>query len=335
MNAGKRRRTENATEVAMQLFLATGHGFAAYEGAGEHWQALRHGLESHHVTCISRQGDLLLAGTHSGIFRSTDRGRNWKQPRREPEVSHLRWLLCHPERNGLALAGTEPAAIFYTEDGGQTWTECPEVAELRDRGGWYLPYSPRAGCVRGFAVHGPRAYAAVEQGGMLYSTDYGKSWQLVGGSAGDTTHRPPPALHPDVHSVTVHGSSRDLVFAPTGGGFYRSRDGGETWDLLYNCYCRAVWVDPEDPSHMVLGPADGVSSNGRIEVTQDAGRTWQRASAGLDVPWPDRMVDRFVRAGDHLFALLSDGRMLASPVDELSWRTVLPDVHSAEAMVNA
>ena len=327
--------TENAIEVAMELFVATGDGFAAYKESVNGWEATRHALRGKHATCISRQGNLLLVGTHSGIFLSGDRGLTWKQAGNGPEVSHVRWIQCHPNRDGLALAGTEPAGIFYTEDGGNTWAGCPEVTELRKQGGWSLPYSPRAGCVRGFAVQGARVYAAVEQGGMLRSEDYGKSWRLVGGSSGDTTHRPPPALHPDVHSVTVHGSSPNRVFAPTGGGFYRSGDGGDTWEMLYKCYCRAVWVNPEDVEHMVLGPADGVSSRGRIEVTRDGGNSWQPASDGLDTPWAERMVDRFVRAGDHLFALLSDGRVMQASLNKLAWQRVLSERHQVEALVVA
>src|SRR5512146_3478587 len=88
------------------------------------------------------------------------------------------------DQPGSVLVGTEPAAIFRSHDLGITWQGCPEVAELRDHFGWSLPYSPEAGCVRGFALHGSRAYAAVEVGGVLASDNGGQSWQLVSGSDG-------------------------------------------------------------------------------------------------------------------------------------------------------
>jgi hypothetical protein len=80
---------------------------------------------------------------------------------------------------GSLLAGTEPELIFRLVDNGKTWQACPEVAALRDRLGWSLPYSPQAGCVRGFALHGARAYAAVEVGGVLASHDGGAIWQMA------------------------------------------------------------------------------------------------------------------------------------------------------------
>ena len=128
----------------------------------------------------------------------------------------------------MALVGTEPAAIHCWMGNGP-WRECPEVAQLRDALGWWLPYSPEAGCVRGFAFHGDRVYAAVEVGGLLRSDDGGRTWGLVEGSSGDPRAMAEGGIHPDVHSVAVHPSSPDLVLAPTGGGFYQSEDGGGRW----------------------------------------------------------------------------------------------------------
>ena len=106
-----------------------------------------------------------------------------------------------------------------------------------------------------------RIYAAVEVGGVLASEDNGKTWHLVEGSDGkpDLDFDSDTLIHPDVHSITVHPSSSDLITAATGGGLYRSTDGGKSWKNIYRCYIRAVWVDPADPQHIIAGPADGVS----------------------------------------------------------------------------
>lgn len=217
----------------------------------------------------------------------------------------------------------------------RTWRECPEVADLRDANGWYLPYSPEAGCVRGFAFHGSRGYAAVEQGGLLRTDDGGRSWRLAGGSTGDP--RAPvlgSRIQADVHSVTIHPSSPDLVLAPTGGGLYISEDGGRTWTELYDCYCRAAWADPDDPQHIIFGPADGVDSSGRIEETTDGGDTWQGASRGLDTPWPHRMVERFAQVGGELMAVLSNGQLFAARLEALVWRRVFADLTGIAAVTS-
>ena len=135
-----------------------------------------------------------------------------------------------------------------------------------------------------------------------------------------------------MHSIHVHPSSADLIYAPTGGGFYRSNDGGDSWTLVYDCYARAAWLDPRDPQHVMLGPADGVEADGRIEETHDGGQTWLAASKGLRVPWRQHMVERFVPYGDYLFALLSNGELLEALFSTLEWRPILREVADIRAL---
>jgi photosystem II stability/assembly factor-like uncharacterized protein len=290
-------------------------------------------LVEHKVTTVTTHGSQLLVGTKRGILISDDLGMAWRHVYEGLDIEHIRWLTYHPQFPSFAYAGTEPAAIFVSREGGQSWQQCPEVAHLREEYDWYLPYSPEAGCVRGFAFMGERGYAAVEQGGLLRSDDRGESWCLAEGSTGDPRADIPEGyIHPDVHSVTIHPSSADLVFAPTAGGLYRSSDGGERWARLYECYCRAVWVDPDDADHLIFGPAEGVDREGRIEESLDGGQTWRPASAGLDVPWAEHMVERLVQAGDRLLAVLSNGHLLVTDLDSISWRRVLSEVEGVHAL---
>ena len=319
-----------------KIILATEQGIAVCKQRNDGWMESTRGLTDQHLTSILAHENVLLAGTRNGIFRSEDAGQTWKESSEGLTARHLRWAAFHPQSTDLVFAGTEPANIFVSHDHGASWRTCPEVAQLRDRFHWSLPYSPEAGCVRGFAFHGNRGYAAVEVGGVLVSDDKGQTWQLAEGSDGkpDLQGPPEPLVYPDVHSLEVHPSSPDLVYAPTGGGFYRSRDGGKTWKLFYDCYCRAVWVDPANPDHMILGPADGVDRNGRIEESKDGGETWSMASNGLQVPWRRGMVERFFQAGEELFAVLSNGEVLRTSLSTLAWKRIFPNFHNVNAMAD-
>ncbi len=319
------------------VFLATDHGLFVCQKDGPDWRELRRGLTDQAVTSVIAREGVILAGTTRGIYRSDDLGRTWQAVNQGLDHLHVRWLAYHPDISDFEIAGSEPAGVYISRDGALTWRACPEVEEMRQEYGWSLPYSPAAGCVRGFAVLEGRAYAAVEDGCVLLSEDGGEHWQLAEGSRGFPDHRPElHNIHSDVHSVEVHPFSPDLVFAPTGGGFYGSADGGKNWVLLYpNCYCRAVWLDPENPEHMLLGPADGVDRYGRIEETHDGGQTWQKASQGLSIPWSCSMVERFRQVGSQIFAVLSNGVVLAAEPDALEWRQVFesqPDVAALAAM---
>lgn len=317
----------------MTLFVATRTGLVIVKRVGATWQKVGLGLVGHHVTSVIAREGVILAGTTDGIFRSDDGGQHWEETSRGLSVRHVRWLAFHPDISDCEFTGTEPAALFVSHNGGDSWQERLEIAELRDAFGWWLPYSPEAGCVRGFAFHGQRAYAAVEVGGALRSDDGGQTWDLAPGSNGRPVFTRPSSHHiqNDVHSVETHPDSPDIVFAPTSGGFFNSEDGGTHWDLLYpDCYVRAAWVDPTDKRRMILGPAqDASGTNGRIEVTHDGGKMWEKTA----VSWRRNMVERFKPLGNNLFAVLANGELLhtelptgLADLTSSAWTQILPEV---------
>jgi photosystem II stability/assembly factor-like uncharacterized protein len=324
------------------LIVATSQGVAVCQREKGKWREIRRSLKKLGVNCVIACSSGILAGTYKGLYRSSDVGETWQEASQGLSIKHVRWLDYHTNQPNFILTGTEPAAIFVSRDGGHSWRECPEVTGMRQEYGWRLPYSPEAGCVRGFTISDPaagptnRAYAAVEDGCVLVSNDGGEHWELAQGSRGNPDHRPGEGMvHSDVHSITVHPTSADLVYAPTGGGFFRSQDGGASWELLYGgAYTRAVWVDPTDSQHMILGPADGVDRNGRIEESLDGGQTWRSANIGLETPWPNHMVERFSHAGQELLGVLSNGEILAAPLDDFQWRRILENITNANALTN-
>jgi photosystem II stability/assembly factor-like uncharacterized protein len=317
-----------------QVYIATTNGVHIAERASGDWNIIERALHGKHVTSVIARQGVILAGSREGVMRSDDFGKTWREASTGLTTRYVRWLAYHPDVSDWEFAGTEPADIFISRDGANSWRECDGVTALRDAHHWFLPYSPQAGCIRGFAFRGQRAYAAAEVGGALRSDDGGETWRLCDGSNGDPDLEGPPAplIYPDVHSIEVHPSSSDLVYAPTGGGFYMSRDGGAAWALQYECYVRAMWLDPKDASHMILGPADNVDHNGRIEESRDGGETWQPASDGLNVPWRDHMVERFRQVGAELFAVLSNGEIYLARVNEWKWKRVFDSIHDAHAL---
>ncbi len=316
------------------LWVASNDGLFWFQRDGELWTRLGHSLAGSNLTCVDASGSAVIVGGVDGVHRSLDGGDTWQAADSGLKVRHARWLGFHPTVPGLVLLGTEPAAIFRSDNYGASWTNCPEIASLRKAGRWFLPYSPESGCIRGLAFHGQRAYAAAEVGGALRSDDAGRTWRLVEGSEGKARFEEPPAqhIHPDVHSILTHPASADFVYAPTGGGFYISRDGGKSWELRYECYCRATWADPADPDHIILGPADDVDANGRIEQSRDGGRTWHAASIGLKVPWRRHMVERFTQVEGGLLAGLSNGDLLFADFEGLEWSPILEEVPDVRAI---
>jgi photosystem II stability/assembly factor-like uncharacterized protein len=328
--------------MAGYLYLATSIGLFIITPANGNWNIVGHTLTDKSLTGVVASGGVILAGTAEGIRRSVDNGRSWNEANEALAIRHVRWMAVSTDAPAIILVGTEPAGIFVSRDKGKTWHQNAEVGELRDKNGWFLPYSPEAGCVRDFAFaesgpHKSRVYAAVEVGGVLISDDGGLKWHLAEGSDGkpDLNRELGVMIHPDVHSLSVHPSSSDLVTAATGGGLYRSIDGGRSWKCIYRCYIRAAWVDPQDARHIIAGPADGVSRNGRVEETHDGGQSWQPASIGMNGPWPRHMVERFYQHDINLFAILSNGELWTSSSGQTAWQRILSEISGIQAIASS
>ncbi|TAH53969.1 MAG: exo-alpha-sialidase [Chloroflexota bacterium] len=318
----------------MNIFIATSNGLVIAAQENGDWEISERALSGKHITSVIAREGVILVGSRDGVMRSDDSGKTWRDASNGLTEKYVRWLAYHPDISDCEFAGTEPANIFVSRDGAQTWRECSEIPPLRDAHHWFLPYSKGAGCVRGFAFCGSRAYAAVEVGGALRSDDWGATWRLCDGSNGNPDLEGPPAplIYPDVHSIESHSATPNWVFAPTGGGFYTSRDGGTTWMLAYDCYVRALWVNPNNADHFILAPADGVDRNGRIEESRDGGATWTNASDGLAAPWKNHMVERFKQVGDELFAVLSNGEIFGARVEEWKWKRAFAEIKNAHAL---
>jgi hypothetical protein len=282
------------------------------------------GLEGHDVTALHADGGTVLAGTYGdGLFRRDDGA--WSRVEAGLTASAFRFIVPDPGHPGALLAGTEPARIFRSEDGGRSWAELDGITRIEGHEQWFLPYSPRAGAARN--LYSPRAgvlLAAVEVGGLLRSDDDGRSWVCE-----------PVAGDEDIHYITGHPDDRDLLFAATGsaslavrgqqhGGVARSRDGGATWEKVETDYTRATIVPPGRPDLLLAGPALRVGRGGRIVVSADGGDSWEPAGNGVEIPMPD-MVELFLAAPDgDVWAVCSGGRLLRATPGEWAWSSALP-----------
>lgn len=116
-----------------------------------------------------------------------------------------------------------------------------------------------------------RVFVGTNDGQLFLSEDGGRRWALVTGF-----NRPGFCVSEiliDVENPHMLYVAGWFLFHGNGGGIYRSRNGGQTWELLlHDQSVRALAQSPTRPNVLVAGTLDGVL------MSRDRGRTWQRIS---------------------------------------------------------
>jgi photosystem II stability/assembly factor-like uncharacterized protein len=328
------------------------------------------GMNSVSAVCIdTRRGrPRLLAGATSGhwgpsVLYSDDLGKTWQEPDRAP--------ISFPEGSGAALAqvwqlqpsrpaepdvvwaGTEPSALFRSEDGGMTYELVHGLWEHPHRPTW----QPGGGgqCLHTVVPHpsdASRATVAMSTGGVYQTTDGGQSW--APSNAGIVAlHNPDP--YPEygqcVHKISTHADEPDRMFLQNHGGVFRSDDGGGSWspiggDLPAD-FGFPIVAHPRRPGSVfvfpLLGDFDRTPPESRCRVfrTDNAGETWRPLEKGLPQDGFQAAVMRDAMSADNgdptgLYLGTRSGAVFASGDEGDSWHTValhLPDVLSIRAAV--
>ncbi|WP_330633168.1 WD40/YVTN/BNR-like repeat-containing protein [Halocatena halophila] len=184
-------------------------------------------LASDTVLRVRRFDDVVFATTRSGLFRSRDNGETWTDlnvPRCE-----VYSVALSPDGECL-YAGTHPAHLYVSADGGCSWRELSGFQDVPSRGMWHTPRHRNEAHVRSISVHPEvpdRVVAGVEVGGVLVSDDRGKSFEERRATL--QTERTDD-LQYDVHHVLALSGDEFLISC--GGGLFRIRNAGGSWTRL-------------------------------------------------------------------------------------------------------
>lgn len=320
-------------------------------------------------TCIDTRGAsprLFVSGTSEhwgpGVYRSDDLGATWTETQgaavRFPEElgsSVERVWQIQPGRESepdVIYAGTQPSALFRSEDGGQSYSLVRSL--------WDHPHRPEWGAgFGGQAIHtivphpddSQQVTVAMSTGGVYRTYDGGESWNPANvGIKAYFFPDPWPEFGQCVHKVSSHPAMPERLYAQNHHGVYRSDNAGDAWvsiaDGLPADFGFPIVVHPHDPDTVYVFPlvADGQrippGGEARVWRSRDAGATWTASKSGL----PDQFysavmrdamtTDQAEQAGIYLGA--RDGCVFASLDDGDTWSEIadhLPDVLSVRAAV--
>jgi len=219
---------------------------------------------------VGAAGHLWGPNKERGVFKTTDGGKTWKNALFINEDTGCIDLVMDAHDNQTLYAaayerrrtafgfngGGPHSGIYKTTDGGANWTKLA--------GG--LPASGDIGRI-GLAIahnNSKIVFATIESAasGLFKSEDGGQTWTKIS----DANPRPTY-----FSKVQVDPSNDQRLFVG-GGQLLISEDGGKTF--ASNVVTRihgdfhAIWIDPNDADHMLLG------SDGGIAVSWDRAKTW-------------------------------------------------------------
>jgi hypothetical protein len=195
-----------------------------------------------------RPGRILVGTSHraygAGVRISDDLGESWRQVEHGPAFDAASGLAVERiweiasgaatgDGAGTLWAGTEPAGLFVSHDGGENWRAVDRFNAHPTRPLW--PGSACPQCVHSILTDGrdpERLWTAISSAGVLRTANAGTTWTirnrgLPGRPAGDDLSfahvqrvvqdpREPGALYLQHHDA----------------GIFRSSDGGDSWASL-------------------------------------------------------------------------------------------------------
>jgi photosystem II stability/assembly factor-like uncharacterized protein len=341
-------------------------------GARKRWEVGGPWFPGHSVYAMAyddRSGKpRLWASTNSmhwgGVLRSSrDFGRTWTNPEAanvkfpaETGVSLQQIWKIRPGRRSepdTLYCGVEPAALFESKDGGETWSlnrglfDHPHRQRWQPGGGGLCLHTilPDAGDPK-------RMFVAISTGGVYRTDDGGQSWQAR--NQGVRVQFMPdkyPEFGQCVHKVVAHPSRPERLFLQNHWGLYRSENGGDSWqDIARNVpsdFGFAMAMHPHDSETVYIVPIESdefrCTPEGKLRVyrTRNAGGSWEPLTRGLpqkealECVLRDAMsVDTCNPAG--VYFGTRSGVVYGSPDGGTTWTKLiggLPPVVSVEAAV--
>jgi photosystem II stability/assembly factor-like uncharacterized protein len=227
------------------------------------------------VVFVAAEGSAWGPGGERGLFKTTDGGETWNKVLEISENTGVNNVVMDPVDPDVMYATSEQrrrhvhtkigggpeSAVYRSLDGGETWNKSMKGLPKVDIGGMGIAVSPADRNVIYLIVE-----AAEDKGGFFRSDNRGASWEKMSDHHSSGQYYNEIVCDPvDVNKVySMETVSKVTV------------DAGRTWTNLStedrHVDDHAIWIDPHDTQHFLIG------GDGGVYETFDGGSTYQYKS---------------------------------------------------------
>lgn len=315
----------------------------------------------HHAAYDPKSGAILAGGGNAwfgpAVWKSTDLGKTWTHSSEgftygegEEPITTV-WLV--KPAGDVIYAGVEPAGLFKSTDGGETWRHVEGLRNHATRPFWM----PGGG---GLILHtmevDPRdpnhLYIGISTAGVFESKDGGETWETRNEGIRVDFPTEVDGIANCAHHFELDRKNPDVLFQQSHQGMYISKDGGANWTCvesgLPSSFGFPAVAHPHRSGTYYIAPLNG-DSTGRfmpdaataVYRTDDYGESWRALRSGLPQEGAYFGILRQAMSADTLepagiYAGSSTGHLFASNDEGESWRELasyFPTISSVEAAV--
>ncbi len=245
------------SQDSMKIYVS-GHkhkqpgGFYKTVDGGRTWKESPelHKQAVHALVQSNLDPNMLIAGTHDGIFISKNQGDTWEQLKGKTVPRTLDALAIDPRDVNTIYAGTWYRP-YKTTDGGKTW-RLIKKGMIDDSDVFAIDINSE----------NPDHVIASACSGIYLSNDKGETWTQAKGI---------PSNSRRTRAILLNPGKPEYVYAGTTQGFWMSTNGGKNWKLTTkkSLEVNSIGVHPEQPNRVFLG-----TNNNGLMVSNDFGRTF-------------------------------------------------------------
>jgi len=302
-------RDSNRLYASSWTLYSGGGGVYRSDDGGHTWNIV--GLAHETVRALAQSPTdpkLLLAGSLTGVYRSTDEGASWVKitPDNHPDLNRFDSVAFDPKDNNVIYAGTYHLP-WKTSNGGKDWF--PVVKGMIDDSDVMNIIVDPANSEN---VH------AVACSGIYHSLNGGQEW---------VKYKSIPNIYRRTQLIRMDPSNPEILYAGTTSGLWKTTNEKDFRRLTPGDWViNAMLIDKKNPQKLIIG-----TEREGVQISTNGGETFTSANAGfhhmhisdvaVDREHPDRALVVLTFDNDAFIATKDGGN---------SWTTLGPGLKRTE-----